>query len=613
MCDYLVTDDEIKKAEQDIFENDEHFNEEQKIFLKCLDSCCLQAYAGTGKTSTIAGKLHILAQKNVWRNGRGICVISHTNVAVDEIKKHVAKHYPQIMEYPNFVGTIQEFINKFLFIPYLQSKGLQIKFQDNTRFISMKDIEDIKITERIKKHYTKIGHGKYINAQKNFLDRFRTIHINNKKIFAQDNNKGVSEYTDLKTSQVTQDYIFRILSNTIQKKHIEGSFLFIESFIYGFEYLKQNPDLKKIISERFQFLFLDEAQDCSELQMNILNTLFEKSSKTILQQIGDVNQTIVETNWNPDEQCLHLEKSTRFGGNITNFINNFKIDNGSGLTGSEKISTQEILIIYTKGKEKEILPLFAKLIKTENIPDYKKYFAICRKHENLNEYFSEYSKNLTKNKDKKTSYYFNEDIEYIKLLTIENLKKHGTNIISKILMSLLYKYSKNEKKSLKIFKNNLLAGTNADTYKKLLLEIFNDLLKNKTISDLDNLKNSLNNFLEEKNINFSKKGSIKSSAISVSPPTNKFIYDEIEIDIGTIHSVKGQTHSATLMFSIKSDKKQDIQQTIDNTKKFGPIYKKILYVASSRPKYLFALAIEKNAYESLSSKNYFNDFEKITI
>ena len=128
MCNFIVTDEEINKAEQDIFLGQGYFSGEQKAFLKCLDSCSLQSYAGSGKTSTLVGKLHILAQKRVWETGRGICVISHTNIAVDEIKSRVANHYPEIMEYPNFVGTIQEFVNKFLFVPYLATLKRQIRF-----------------------------------------------------------------------------------------------------------------------------------------------------------------------------------------------------------------------------------------------------------------------------------------------------------------------------------------------------------------------------------------------------------------------------------------------------------------------------------------------------
>ena len=69
MCNCIPTNKEIEEAERDIFGNGLHFNDDQKIFLNCLASRCVQAYAGTGKTSAIVGKLHILAQKYAWQNG----------------------------------------------------------------------------------------------------------------------------------------------------------------------------------------------------------------------------------------------------------------------------------------------------------------------------------------------------------------------------------------------------------------------------------------------------------------------------------------------------------------------------------------------------------------
>lgn len=181
MCNFVVTDKEIAKSEKDIFDGKSSFNDEQRVFLKCLDTCSLQAYAGTGKTNALVGKLHILAQKNVWQNGRGICVVSHTNVAVDEIKKYVAKHYPSIMEYPNFIGTIQEFVNKFLFSPYLATQGLQIRFQDNSRYFDYKaELEDARILERISNKLRQINHG-YEGARNDFFERLKTLHVHDDK------------------------------------------------------------------------------------------------------------------------------------------------------------------------------------------------------------------------------------------------------------------------------------------------------------------------------------------------------------------------------------------------------------------------------------------------
>ena len=81
----------------------------------------------------------------------------------------------------------------------------------------------------------------------------------------------------------------------IRHRRESGVFLFCESFIDGMEYIGQNNILGDLISQRFEFVFLDEAQDCSDIQLNILNKLFNHNSKTIFQQIGDENQAISET------------------------------------------------------------------------------------------------------------------------------------------------------------------------------------------------------------------------------------------------------------------------------------------------------------------------------
>ena len=90
---------------------------------------------------------------------------------------------------------------------------------------------------------------------------------------------------------------------------------------------------------------------------------------------------------------------------------------------------------------------------------------------------------------------------------------------------------------------------------------------------------------------------------------NKFTSaDSIVVNVNTIHSVKGQTHNATLFFSNSEYSKQDIQHVLDNTPKRTPDYKKLLYVASSRAKYLFAFAISKSAYDGLTNKNILSSF-----
>lgn len=619
MCNYIVTKEEVEKAEQDVFGNGLHFNDEQKTFLNCLASCCVQAYAGTGKTSTIVGKLHTLAQKNVWQNGRGVCVISHTNVAVDEIKKHVAKHYPAIMQYPNFIGTIQEFVNKFLFIPYLASKKLYIKFQDEYRYLQLDSFPIVK--DRIRKYRNSINRNNNRNKDaqlKRFNEAIRSCFLYEQGIcVATDDKESIpllEVFPKLPTKDCDKTLIVNAFQNCIIERRSAGSFLYDESFIDGYGYLKQNPILKNIISQRFQFAFLDEAQDCSEIQLKILNELFSDSPNTVFQQIGDINQAISETQWVP-ENYLTLNRSTRFGNNIAGFINKFQVSNGSGVSGTSE-ETKKYLITYNSGKEKDVLQKFTEILKSEDISADKCYFAISHKHDQIKNYFPDYSEKIAKNRNKNISYRFETDIEYLDLINEDTIRRNGSHFVSSILFSLLYKHYKEGGNSWSELKELLRNGDKADDFRKLVVGICNDVLLNKHISDFDKLKNDLNGISGKNVIDFTRSGD-DSDSLSNSATISDNIYANpdktIKIKIGTIHSVKGQTHDATLLFSNHEYKKQDIQHALGSTPQQTPDYKRLLYVAASRPKYLFAFAIEKNAYNGLTDGSCFDDFEKVTI
>jgi DNA helicase-2/ATP-dependent DNA helicase PcrA len=83
-------------------------------FIKNLETCDLLAVPGSGKTTALIAKLYCMAQNMPFEDGSGILVLAHTNNAVDEIEKKLKKHCPHLFEYPNFVGTIQSFVNRYL-------------------------------------------------------------------------------------------------------------------------------------------------------------------------------------------------------------------------------------------------------------------------------------------------------------------------------------------------------------------------------------------------------------------------------------------------------------------------------------------------------------------
>ncbi len=126
----IIDDDDILWSES-VLGDDISFDEERRAVIKNLESVDVQAFPGSGKTTALIGKLAILAKK--WSlYHTGICVLSHTNAARSEIEKRLGQTDvgSKLLNYPHFIGTIHNFINTYVALPWVRSKGYQIKLID---------------------------------------------------------------------------------------------------------------------------------------------------------------------------------------------------------------------------------------------------------------------------------------------------------------------------------------------------------------------------------------------------------------------------------------------------------------------------------------------------
>ena len=84
----VITDEDIRWAEKIMKLPEGAFDAERIEALKDMSSVDIQACPGSGKTTLLVAKLAILCKK--WPNkNRGICVLSHTNVAREEIESRL--------------------------------------------------------------------------------------------------------------------------------------------------------------------------------------------------------------------------------------------------------------------------------------------------------------------------------------------------------------------------------------------------------------------------------------------------------------------------------------------------------------------------------------------
>ena len=98
----FASDKEVQYANKVLLKEEESFDDSRVKIIKANDSRYIQACPGSGKTTVLLAKLIILANKMPLSNGKGICVITHTNVAIDEIKAKLGEKADILFHYPNF-------------------------------------------------------------------------------------------------------------------------------------------------------------------------------------------------------------------------------------------------------------------------------------------------------------------------------------------------------------------------------------------------------------------------------------------------------------------------------------------------------------------------------
>ncbi len=81
--------------------------------------------------------------------------------------------------------------------------------------------------------------------------------------------------------------------------------------------------IKEAISKRFKYLFVDEMQDCQDIQIDLLEQLFDKKS-IIVQCFGDPHQAIYDESgseglWKVG-RTMPIMSSLRFGDSIANVL-----------------------------------------------------------------------------------------------------------------------------------------------------------------------------------------------------------------------------------------------------------------------------------------------------
>lgn len=669
MSDMLfATDDEITFAEKALLPSNLSFDSERIDVIKCNETKDVVACPGSGKTTTLLAKLAIIAKRMPLPEGKGICVLTHTNVAIDEIKAKLKNQAEVLFNYPNFFGTIQSFVDKFLAIPYFNSvSNVPVSVIDDTRAFSVMSKEyyaqyskyrssvNSVVKNRIKgltgeewkKKHSEVGFEIFSQA---YYDCIKNIY------FKKDQKQKIW----LKDSKKNSFILAELLRKVCWEK---GILRYADAYSLADAYSELCEGLKDAMSERFAYLFIDEMQDSNRMQTELLDKLFD-SNKVIEQRFGDQHQAIYSEDgqkgaWTPSNY-LPISTSMRFGYNIANVLKTVCDCDNMNIKGNPNISSMKPILMVFEDPEK-VLPKYVELLRLKKINNQSVY-EVAKEIENadllhrnrikaigwvgskenanklcIQSYFPQFDGQLT-NTGKKALNVLEDFLVKSHKSSVKDLEDEILEALCFVLNMFDITYTTNQGE-VQYTKSRLLKYLKQKDEKQymslrqkmgdwILCMMSEDTLVNNNVktSVAEYICNDFHSiFGFDKNdsnlLNFLN-SSAGSQMVNTQENGNVFVDYGVEVDVRTVHSVKGETHVATLYFETSYHGKCESEYLGEQLE--GMAYQgkggkhqeqalRVAYVGMSRPQYMLCMAISKEHFEKLNENLLINLWEIVKV
>ena len=656
----FATDKEIEYAEGLLLPRGAHFNDDRREIIKCNESKAFHACPGSGKTTTLLAKIIILANRMPLDGGKGICVLTHTNVAIDEIKARLSEKANVLFTYPNFFGTFQTFVHTFF-----TEQALWYYYQSKIRYVddnyAVKKLLYTLFPKREKLYGCMLGrwngtHSKlpFDTYRKNFILRWNIDWIN--QVIIPDKGYGdvLSFACDSgKEIIAAKDSLFE-----------QGILTYDDAYYLALRYIREMGEqkCKKMLSNRFEYVFIDEQQDMNPLQQELAKAIFD-DEQVVIQRFGDTDQSIYHGNGSeaevlPEEEDNSIDDSCRFGPLIAQVLQSVCVREYINLRGDASVETHKpMMIVYTDPTS--VLPKFASLLQTYTIGG--ETIAACAKryheedaahrhfvkaigfrveHEqetatsiNVKSYYPDYERTnvVVKNEITHIS-------DYLRTGANDGVKEYRTSIMNAIIVVLdlceikddkgrrfnatsLFRYLRDmapgkdvELKSKIARWMKMLANNEKQTIKEEMQQYIGSNLV-VYMPDLQSAQTQIEQFFVEGDGDVPNERTANATNIYHDEQTG------VDIEVASVHAVKGETHMATLYMETTYygyTESQVLKKALE-----GDVYKKdggrriqisrLMYVGMSRPKHLLCFAINKDHFDRLDGAKVRQNWDVVEI
>lgn len=629
MIEWEISNQDIESTEKLLLPNGAHFPEDARNVIRCWHSTDVAACPGSGKTTVLLAKLKLLADRMPLVNGAGICVLSHTNVAVDEIKDRLSEYADKLLCYPNYIGTIQSFVDKFVTMPYLRNiTGRNVQAVDDFTYAQhmlsrMQNSRKYSALEYVANNSFKAG-GQFTER----LEQTQALYLRSDGALCVGKQKKALAGADKQSTKQYKTLIYDLLKD-------EGIMRYRDAYSYAKIAVKNLPETyTALFSSRFQYVFIDEYQDCDAVQRRAIDAIFNVTNCTVI-KIGDSDQAIYNASedeildWVPQDGFLPITTSCRYSQEIADVISKLRKGNENIVTFAGKTGVKPVLLIFAPEKIDRVISEFINVLEKHELYDNKgvyKAIGAVRKEKSSGLKIGSYWSEFDGSTKKQGEYNYWTLIDDIIASLLEGKLYKAERIIRKLLCRIFHYAKVRHPISGKEFSittiKKLLDDEYQDIYRQWIYELSRlQNIERKTIDFL--LRQKINEFLKIKSFQADDIFDClpeyfldKDVVVNQTEKNEKNIFiDSIRgrrIEFDTIHGVKGETHDATLYLETDRQGASDLNRILPyfGVGKLGAsnlfdYSRKLAYVGMSRPKKLLCVAMQDKTYEK--SKSVFAD------
>lgn len=257
----------------------------------------VSARPGTGKTTTVTEYcVELLGDwSSRYATWQGMTVVSYTNVAKDELEQKVRGlgKANSLLSQPHFVGTIDAFLNRFLFLPF---GGKHMGYGGSRPKLVGEPYGQWQTPRNINQS----APDDVFNPL--FFDRYslgadgQPLRTNAAPLAVREKNIPVPDVSGSNADKIVG-----------MKRYIwsHGYALQADANYIAYALLVKSPSLTRTFVNRFPVFIVDEAQDMTEVQHALLDHLKVHGQEHIV-LVGDEYQAIYE--WNTARPQFFLDK-----------------------------------------------------------------------------------------------------------------------------------------------------------------------------------------------------------------------------------------------------------------------------------------------------------------